>query len=57
MKAVIDVEGCVGCGVCVETCPEVIEMDEAGNTAGVKVGDVAEVARAACAVEAIMPEE
>ena len=26
MKAVIDKEACTGCGLCVETCPEVFEM-------------------------------
>ena len=27
MKAVIDKDACTGCGLCVETCPEVFEME------------------------------
>ena len=26
MKAVVDKDACTGCGLCVETCPEVYEM-------------------------------
>jgi ferredoxin len=35
MKAIIDSEICVGCGLCAGTCPEVFEMD--GALAVVKV--------------------
>ena len=28
MKANVDKEGCISCGLCVSTCPEVFEMDE-----------------------------
>lgn len=27
MKAYVDREGCIGCGVCAELCPAVFEMD------------------------------
>ncbi len=27
MKAFVDKDGCIGCGVCVEICPQVFEMD------------------------------
>ena len=28
MKVKIDAETCIGCGLCVETCPEVYKMQE-----------------------------
>lgn len=30
MKATIDRSGCIGCGLCVETCPEVFRMADDG---------------------------
>ena len=30
MKAIIDREGCIACGVCPDTCPEVFRMAEDG---------------------------
>lgn len=30
MKAKIDRGGCIGCGLCAETCPEVFRMAEDG---------------------------
>ena len=26
MKVIVDADACTGCGLCVETCPEVYEM-------------------------------
>lgn len=28
MKVTIDTDGCIGCGLCVSTCPEVFEMKD-----------------------------
>lgn len=28
MKATIDRDGCIGCGLCAATCPEVFRMDD-----------------------------
>lgn len=30
MKAVIDREGCISCGLCIDTCPEVFKMADDG---------------------------
>lgn len=30
MKAMLDRSGCISCGLCVETCPEVFRMGEDG---------------------------
>ncbi|NLB59781.1 MAG: ferredoxin [Lentisphaerae bacterium] len=62
MKAIVDKDTCTGCGLCVDTCPEVFEMDDAVAT--VKVAEVPaeaiQTCREAadiCPVEAIKIEE
>ena len=62
MKVTVDEETCIGCSLCVDTCPEVFEMND--DKARVKVDevpeDVADTCREAaenCPVEAIEIEE
>jgi ferredoxin len=31
MKAIIDKETCIGCGLCVDICPEVFELNADGK--------------------------
>jgi len=47
MKAVVDKEACTSCGLCVETCPDVFEMDDK-DIAKVKVTPVPASAEASC---------
>ncbi|MFW6132539.1 MAG: ferredoxin [Planctomycetota bacterium] len=61
MRATID-EGCIGCGLCPEVCPEVFEMDD--DQAVVKADpvpadaeDSAREAAESCPVDAIALEE
>ena len=62
MKAIVDEEACVGCGLCVDTCPTVFSMD--GDVAKVIVDEVAadaledcKEAVDCCPVDAIKLEE
>lgn len=61
MKATIDPDLCTGCGLCVDVCPEVFEME--GEIATVLVDEVpadiedtAQEAVESCPVEAITLE-
>lgn len=58
MKARVDRETCTGCGLCVDTCPDIFEMED--DVAGVKVDlisdsvlESAEEAAENCPVNAI----
>jgi len=42
MKAIIDKETCTGCGLCVNTCPEVFELED--DVASVKGDSIPESA-------------
>ena len=62
MKAKVDASTCTGCGLCIDACSEVFEMDD--STAKVKVAEVPKAAQDACReaadncpVEAISIEE
>jgi ferredoxin len=62
MKAIVDEETCIGCGLCVETCPEVFEMvdDKARTKADEVPEEFADTCREAaedCPVEAIQIED
>ncbi len=61
MKVRVDAELCVGCGLCVNTCPDLFEMKEDKAVAKVKVvppdkEDSAKQAKDECPVEAIIIE-
>jgi ferredoxin len=63
MKATVDKETCTGCELCVNTCPEVFEMDDDGlakeKQSEVPAGAEESCREAAsdCPVEAISIEE
>ena len=46
MKATVDADACTGCELCVDTCPEVFEMND--GIAVVKAGDVPADAEDTC---------
>ena len=61
MKVVVDQDTCTGCGLCVDSCPEVFDMTD--DAASVKVDmvpaeseDCARQAAEDCPVEAISVE-
>jgi ferredoxin len=59
MKVRVDEEVCVGCGNCVEICPDIFEMPEDIAVAKIKEvpGDLQDMCREAaesCPVEAII---
>ncbi|MCM1179810.1 MAG: ferredoxin [Clostridium sp.] len=58
MKAVVNKDGCISCGLCVSTCPEVFSFDE--DSRAEATGQLtdenfasAESARSACPVAVI----
>lgn len=58
MKAIVNQEGCISCGLCVSTCPEVFAYDEDGKAiANGQIEDTnyasVESARSACPVAVI----
>lgn len=55
MKAHVDPDICIGCGLCVSSVPEVFEMDGSGKATAVAEGpdDAVQMAIDACPVSAI----
>ena len=61
MKAIIDVEACVGCGLCANMCAEVYQMQDdkaivVGNSIADDILESAKEAATSCPVEAIKIE-
>lgn len=61
-KIIIDIDECIGCEACVETCPEVFEFDEDTEKAYVLEDadpeeECVEEAIASCPAECISLEE
>lgn len=62
MKAVVDKETCIGCGLCPNICPAVFDMDDDGKAVASKeelndsVVDTAKDAENSCPVDAIIVE-
>lgn len=62
MKANVDKDTCIGCGLCPSTCPEVFEMNEDGKAEAIKSSipddaiDSARDAKDGCPVSAITIE-
>ena len=62
MKASVDQESCIGCGLCPDICPDVFEMADDGkavakvDTVPSEVEDQAREAADSCPVDAIALE-
>nr|WP_302597196.1 ferredoxin [uncultured Cellulosilyticum sp.] len=62
MKAHVDKETCIGCGLCPSICSEVFEMDDDGKAVAINPSvpegheDDAQEAASSCPVEAITVE-
>lgn len=63
MKAFVDKDKCIGCGLCADLCPEVFRLDDDGTATAIDTEipedaeDAAKEAAAQCPAEAITIEE
>jgi len=63
MKAFVDKETCIGCGICAATCPDVFEMQSDGKAGTIsekvpeQLDDEAKDSEEGCPVNAITTEE
>lgn len=62
MKAIVDKSGCIACGLCVSTCPEVFRMGsdglaEAYAEVSAELEALAQEARDGCPVSVISIED
>ncbi len=62
MKAVIDRSGCIGCGMCAGTCPQVFRMDDEGlaevyGEVDASMEELCQAARDNCPVSVISLED
>lgn len=63
MKAKVDKDTCIGCGLCPATCPEVFSLEDDGLAVAIEgeipedVTEEAEAARDGCPVSAIDIDE
>ena len=57
-KARVDSDACIGCGLCVGTCPAAFEFNDEGKAVAIAEGEDAEIddAIANCPVQAISEE-